>query len=159
MKYQELANHSRVWIYQSNRKLTDREVSEIEGNADEFIANWNAHGASLSSAFALLHHTFLIFFVDESLAKASGCSIDSSVGFVKHIEKSFNLDLFNRLNVAYEQNGEIELTSMSNFQELLKNGDVTKNTLVYNNLVATKGEFESNWKASVKDSWHARLLA
>ena len=35
MKYQELANHSRVWIYQSNRKLTDREVSEIEENADE----------------------------------------------------------------------------------------------------------------------------
>lgn len=159
MKYQELADHSRVWIYQSNRKLTDREVAEIERNADEFIANWNAHGASLSSAFALLQNTFLVFFVDESLAKASGCSIDSSVGFVKQVEKAFNLDLFNRLNVAYEQNGSLELTSMSDFQELLKVSKANEDTIVYNNLVATKGEFESNWKTAVKDSWHARLLS
>tara|TARA_R110002049_G_scaffold125972_3_gene281610 strand:- start:607 stop:1086 length:480 start_codon:yes stop_codon:yes gene_type:complete len=159
MKYQELAPHSRVWIYQSNRKLTEKEVNEIESRADEFIANWNAHGAALSSAFALLENTFLVFFVDESLAKASGCSIDSSVGFVKHIEKAFNLDLFNRLNVAYEQEGDLELTSMANFQELLKVGKVTEDTLVYNNLVATKGEFESNWKTAVKESWHARLLS
>lgn len=159
MNYQELAPHSRVWIYQSNRILSDDEVRVIEKEANEFIANWNAHGSALASSFALLKNTFLIFFVDESKAKASGCSIDSSVGFVKHIEKGFNLDLFDRLTIAYEVDGVLKLTKMATFQELLLGGQLNDDTVVYNNLVATKAEFETNWKTVVKDSWHARLMA
>ncbi len=159
MNYQELAPHSRVWIYQSNRILSDDEVRVIENEAKEFIANWNAHGSALAASFALLKNTFLIFFVDESKAKASGCSIDSSVSFVKHMEKGFNLDLFDRLTIAYEDDGDLKLAKMATFEELLREGQLNENTIVYNNLVATKAEFETNWKTAVKDSWHARLMA
>jgi hypothetical protein len=159
MTYQELPPHSRVWIYQSDRILSENEVADINARAEEFITNWNAHGAALSAAFTLVNNLFLIFFVDESKAKASGCSIDSSVGFIKHIEKRFNLDLFNRLNIAYEVDGELGIAKMAEFQQLLAEGKLTEDTVVYNNLVATKEEFEKGWRTTVSSSWHAKLLA
>lgn len=75
------------------------------------------------------------------------------------MEKGFNLDLFDRLTIAYEDDGDLKLAKMATFEELLREGQLNENTIVYNNLVATKAEFETNWKTAVKDSWHARLMA
>lgn len=158
MDYQNIAAHSRVWIYQANRFLSDKEVQSIQKEGDQFIQSWAAHGMPLAANFLVRENLFLILLVDEAQAKASGCSIDSSVGFIKHIEKSFDLDLFDRLRVAYELEGEIKLTKMHDFEVLLKSGALNSETVVYNNLVGNKAELESNWKTTVKNSWHARLL-
>jgi len=34
--FDELPGHSRVWIYQSNRKFSDEEIAEIEALTKEF---------------------------------------------------------------------------------------------------------------------------
>ena len=87
---------SKVWVYQSNRKLTDSEVETISNSGLAFIEQWAAHGASLKASFDVLYNRFIILSVDEKQAMASGCSIDSSIRFIKEIEKLLNIN-FNDL--------------------------------------------------------------
>lgn len=158
MNYKELADHSRVWIYQSNRALSDEEVAEIKNYGKQFIDGWAAHGSDLHAAFEVFHNRFIVLFADESQVKASGCSIDSSVRFIKDIQNAYQLDLFDRLNIAFITGGKIDSLRMTDFQNALANGNLDENTVVFNNLVETKGEFENAWKVPVKESWHKQML-
>ena len=101
---------------------------------------------------------FIVVFVDEKSAKASGCSIDKSFQFIKNIESAYELDLLNRMVVAYRNDLGIQLTRIDKFEQLIQEGLVTENTIVFNNLVNTKSDFDSKWEVLVKDSWHRRLL-
>ena len=158
MNYKELADHSRVWIYQADRQLSDTEVAEIRKHGANFISQWAAHGSDLQAAFEVFYNQFIVLFADETQVKASGCSIDSSVRFIKEIEKHYSLDLFNRLNLTYKEGSEIKMMAMSDFQEALNSGSLNEKTIVFNNLVETKGDFQSNWEIQIRDSWHAQLI-
>lgn len=158
MNYKELSDHSRVWIYQADRKLTDQEVTVIKKHGDNFIAQWAAHGSDLQAAFEVKYNQFIILFADESQVKASGCSIDSSVRFIKEIEKHYQLNLFDRLNITYKAGNIIKMLKMADFQIAAEKGDVTSETTVFNNLIETKADFETKWEVSVKESWHVNLI-
>ncbi len=158
MEYKELADHSRVWIYQSNRALSNDEVTEIKNYGKQFIDGWAAHGSDLQAAFEVFDNRFIVLFADETQVKASGCSIDSSVRFIKDIQNAYQLDLFDRLNIAFVASNRIDTLRMTDFQNALANGNLDENTMVFNNLVETKGEFMSSWKVPIKESWHNQLL-
>ena len=51
--FENLPEDSKIWIYQSNRKLTDDEVTAITAKCQEFVENWAAHGTSLEASFLL----------------------------------------------------------------------------------------------------------
>lgn len=158
MDYKKLANHSRVWIYQSNRELTNEEVREIKKAGDQFIADWAAHGAKLEAAFEVFYYRFLVLMADESQVKASGCSIDSSVHFIKAIEQEYRLDLFDRLIITYKEDDKIKSLRLNEFELALNKGTLNAETIVFNNLIENKADFMSRWEVAVKDSWHKQLL-
>ena len=158
MNYQELAVHSRVWIYQTDRRLSDAEVNEIQAHGAKFIDQWAAHGSELQAAFEVFYNQFIVLFADETQVKASGCSIDSSVRFIKELEKHYQLDLFNRLNLKYKEGSEIKMMPMADFQKQLEEGVLNEETTVFNNLIETKGDFETKWEVPVKESWHKQLV-
>ncbi|MBD80856.1 MAG: ABC transporter ATPase [Crocinitomicaceae bacterium] len=157
-KFKDLPGHSRVWIYQSNRVLSNDEISTIESRGRSFIENWSAHGADLNGALEVIYKQFIVLALDEQVASATGCSIDKSVHFFQQLGNDFNVDLFNRLLIAYRVDDSIELLPMSDFQDQLANGKFTENTQVFNNLVTTLDEFRNQWEVAVKDSWHKQLL-
>ena len=55
--FENLPEDSKIWIYQSNRKLTDDEVTEITKKCQEFVENWAAHGTSLEASFLLKYNS------------------------------------------------------------------------------------------------------
>lgn len=149
---------SKIWIYQSSREFTETEAAEIREKGAAFVSGWNAHGSQLKAAVEVFHNRFIVFTVDENYAKASGCSIDSSVAFIKSIESDYGVNLLDRMQVAYKDNDTINSVALSDFESLLKAGVLNENIIVYNNLVATRVEFEASWEAPVKESWHKVLL-
>ena len=159
MNYNTMPAESRVWVYQSNRILNDTEVNEISKMAQHFIPGWDAHGALLSASISVLHNLFIVIMVDESVTQISGCAIDKSVGFIKKVEQQLDINLFDRMVVAYKTANEIEVCTMQQFQDLIINGKVSEQNLVFNNLVGTKKEFESNWLIPLSKSWHQRMLS
>lgn len=159
MNYKDLADDTRVWIYQSDRKFTDSEVESIKEQGDKFIDEWTAHGADLQAAFEVFHNQFIVVFADENEAKASGCSIDSSVRFIKTLEEEHKISLMNRKLVAFKEGDSILTLPQEEFLEQAAMGKLSENTIVFNNLVTTKQDLETKWQVPLKESWHFELLS
>ena len=156
--YTLMPDSSRVWVYQSSRKFTDSELEQLTLYTTEFTNGWNAHGAALASTIAVFYNQFIVLCVNEQVEHVSGCAIDKSTGFMKQIEQKFGVQLFDRMAVAYKVVDEIKVCSMSQFQDLINEGKVNENTIVFNNLVSTKKELESNWQVPLSQSWHLRMV-
>lgn len=157
--FEQLPDHARVWIYQADRKMSNEEVQKIQPQISAFLTQWTAHGANLLAGFQVKYNRFIIIALDESQASASGCSIDASVHFIQSLEQELGLGLLDKLNVTYYNGPHIAHKPLAEFKKMAKNKSVSKNTVVFNNLVNTKGEFEEFWEVPAKDSWHARFLA
>ncbi|MFQ3182037.1 MAG: hypothetical protein ACI9Z4_001638 [Polaribacter sp.] len=157
-EYKNLPNNSRVWIYQADREFTDTEIDLIALKAEDFINQWTRHGDDLKGSFTFKYNQFLVLAVDESFNNVSGCSIDSSVRFVQALEKELQLDLMNKMNITFKDNDTINLAKLSDFQRFVKEQKVTSETIVFNNMVNTKEDFENNWEVPAKESWHKRFL-
>jgi hypothetical protein len=155
----QLPDHARVWAYQSKEPLSEKEQKKLKAALDEFLESWQAHGSSMTAAGDFLLDHFLIIAADEEKVKATGCSIDSSVYFVKELEKKFEVDFFDRMQVAYLKNGSsISICSLSELEGLSKKKEVSENTKVFNNLVANVGELKERWLLPIKESWHNQFI-
>jgi hypothetical protein len=154
----DFSSHSRVWVYQSDRKLTDAETLQAQILLNNFTTGWTAHNNQLLAKAEIRYNRFLILFVDESQAGASGCSIDKSVNFMKQLEQQFGINLFDRFNLAYRDGEEIVSVPRHQFEELLKEGKINTETIVFNNLVQSVTELQTKWEVPFKDSWHIQLF-
>lgn len=150
---------SRVWVYQSDRKFTSTEESEILNKLAAFTNQWKAHGNELLAKAEIRYGFFIILTVDESQAGVTGCSIDSSVRLIKEIEQEYHVDLFNRFNIAYKVNGEVVVNSKEDFETLVNIKQVTPETIVFNNMVQNLAELESKWEVPFQNSWHSTVFA
>ncbi len=157
-EYKNLPNNSRVWIYQSEREFNQKEIEIISAKAEEFINSWTRHGDNLKGSFTIKYNQFLVLAVDESFNNVSGCSIDSSVRFIQLLEKELQLDLMNKMNITFKDNETINLVKLSDFQQFAKDKKISLETIVFNNMVNTKEDFENNWEIPAKQSWHKRFL-
>lgn len=155
----EFSPASKIWIYQSNRELTETETVKAKQLLNQFASSWTAHNQQLKAAAQILHNRFIILMVDETQSGASGCSIDKSVRFIQEVEDEFNIDLFDRFNTAYFEGDHIQTANREELEALLKQGKVNHETIVFNNMVSTFGDLQTKWKAPFKNSWHARVFS
>jgi len=157
--FTELPDNSRVWIYQANRKLSDEEITITEVRTAEFLKIWTAHGSDLEAGFEIKYNRFIVIGLNQTNASASGCSIDASVRFIQSLEKEFEMDLLDKMNVTFYNGDFIAHKSLLEFKKMAKARSVSPNTVVFNNLVNTKAEYLENWEVPAKESWHSRFLA
>ena len=156
--FNTLPDDSRIWIYQANRTLTEDEVSEIETKLSKFIQEWTVHGAYLNAGFEIKYKRFIVIALDQERNAATGCSIDASVHFIMQLEKDYDIDLMDKMNVSFKQGEYITYKSLIDFKKLAKNKGVSANTIVFNNLVVNKGEYEDHWEVPAIESWHSRFF-
>ncbi|TDQ27775.1 ABC transporter ATPase [Tenacibaculum caenipelagi] len=157
-EYKKLPINSRVWVYQSDRELSQEEIEHISAKALLFIDNWTRHGDDLKGSFTIKYKQFLVLAVDENFNNVSGCSIDASVRFVQELEKELKLDLMDKMNVSFKDGENINIVKLPEFQNFVKEQKITPETVVFNNMVNTKEDFETKWEVPAKESWHARFL-
>lgn len=150
---------SRVWIYQSNRKFSQTEEAEILHKLSAFTSQWKAHGNELLAKAEVRYGFFIILTVDENQANVTGCSIDSSVRLIKEIEQEYNVDLFDRFNIAYKIDDEVKVQGKEDFETLVNIKQVTPETIVFNNMVQNLADLENKWEVAFKNSWHSTVFA
>lgn len=156
--FNELSDRARVWVYQMNRQISPSEKEEMASIMESFCVQWQAHGAPLQASFDIAHHQFLILAVDENAGGASGCSIDGSVRLLKDVGAQMNVDFFDRTLVALLIDNQVSVFPLSKLKELFGSGTLNASMVTFNNLVATKAEYQQNWEVKVADSWLARYL-
>ena len=153
-----ISENSRIWIYQASRILSSEEEQRIQQKLNDFTSQWQAHGQDLAAHGEIRHKQFIILSVDEQVAGATGCSIDKSVYLMKEIEQEFGLDLFDRFRIAYRAGENVINCSRQEFETLLSEGIVTQDTIVFNNMIASRRELDTVWEIPMKDSWHSRVF-
>lgn len=158
VEFDKMPDTSRIWIYQSNREFSSEEENVIKRNTKKFIDNWTRHGDDLKGSFTMVYNRFVVIAVDENFANVSGCSIDASVRFIQQIQSELNIDLLNKLHIAFKTNDDVNSVSLNDFRSFIASDKITQDTIVFNNLVNTKADFESKWEVPAKESWHQRLF-
>lgn len=156
--FNTLPDDSRVWIYQANRSYSEQELLEIQNDLNTFLENWTAHGKDLKAGFEIKYNRFLVIALDQSGQSATGCSIDASVHFIQQLEKKYKVELLDKMNVSFKQGEFIAYKTLLDFKAMAKQKSISKNTIVFNNLVATKGEYLEHWEVPASESWHARFV-
>jgi hypothetical protein len=156
---EDFNDNSRVWIYQCSRLFFMSEALEMEDMLNDFVKSWNSHGAPVKGFANLFYGRFIVLMADETATGVSGCSTDSSVRLIKAIESKYQVDLFDRQNLAFIVKDKIECIPLSQFNYAVENNFINENTLYFNNTVPTKKELVEKWIIPVKDSWLARQLA
>jgi hypothetical protein len=154
----ELPGHSRIWIYQSNRELSDNEITSISEKTKQFLESWTSHDQALKASFEIRYNRFLILMIDEKVADAGGCSIDKSVHFIQSLEKDHQMNFFDRMNFAFKKGDTVDSLLSKEFEKRLAIGELSDGTIVFNNLIQTKDELSTKWEIPLKDSWHKTIV-
>ena len=156
--FENLTEESKIWIYQSNRKFSDEEIAEIDTELKAFIEKWAAHGTSLEASYELRYNRFIVLAVNQENQIATGCSIDASVQFIQNLEKKFDVDLLDKMNVTFKLGEHVAHKTLIEFKKMAKEKAVSENTIVFNNLINTVGEYQDFWEVPAMDSWHSRFF-
>jgi hypothetical protein len=156
--FESLPDHSRIWVYQSNRKFNSQEITIISDALLAFTGEWSAHGIPLRSSFDIRFDQFIILAADEISNAASGCSIDDSVRFIKDLGQKLNIDLFDRTLIAFKNHDKVMTIPMAQLKEKYKEGMWNGQTPLINILINKKGDLNTVWFVPAELSWLKRYL-
>jgi len=156
--FSALAPESRVWVYHADRVFSDAEVTQIDAEINNFCTAWTSHNRQLKAAGKVLLDRIIVLMVDESMAGASGCSIDSSVAFVKNIAAKYQIDLFDRMLITYidQENGSVHTVKLPELSAAV--GENSDRILVFDNLVKNKADLLHKGITTIADTWVKRFI-
>ncbi|MBI4945447.1 MAG: ABC transporter ATPase [Bacteroidetes bacterium] len=158
-QFKNMPAHSRAWIYQSSKEFTENDKKIFHELSETFLENWISHNKPVKGTIELFHSQFVVVLIDDLDDKVCGGSIDASQRLMKELEQELNVTLLDRMLAAYRKDGKIISLPLHEFRILVESGVLNENTIVFNNLVSTKEEFENNWEVPLKRSWHKQLIA
>ena len=154
----DFSDHSRVWIYQSNRLFTLGEALQLEDRLVTFLQSWNTHGTPVKGFGNLFFGQFIVLMADETAAGVSGCSTDSSVRLIKDIEKDFGVTLFDRQLLAFLVKGKVQLIPLAQLNYAIEHRFIEPDSLYFDNTVQHKKEFVGRWITPLNSSWLAARI-
>lgn len=136
--FEGLPDTSKVWVYQSQTPISEADQVNIQLKLDAFIREWAAHGEKLFGDAKILNNYHIVIAVDEGKTAASGCSIDTSVNFIKSIGHEYGLIFFDRLHVLIQENNRFRIIHFSDLQE-------HQGAIYFDNTVSTLADFRTKW--------------
>jgi len=166
MSYQEVItnvftsfpDNARIWVYQNNSFIDNEKATAIQLEIDFFTQSWTAHQKKVTASGKVLFNYFVVLIADENEVSVSGCSIDSSVKFIQHLQSEYQLNFFDRFYSVLQIDDNLMGVSKQELQELWLQNKITQHTLVFNNLVDNLYQFRHQWFQPIENSWQAKIL-
>lgn len=156
--YSTLPEDAKVWIYPSNRKFYPNEIDEINSKIKSFVENWKSDDENFKASYKFLYNRFIVLFADDENSSLTSSDIDTSVSFILSLQEEYNVALLDKMNVCFKQGEFVQYKELKDFKKLLKNKAVTAKSIIFDNLITTKLDFEEYWEISIEDSWYSRYL-
>lgn len=158
--FDRLPDDARLWIFPAGQPLDDAQQADLLAHVDAFLHGWAAHGAPVVGGRELRHGRFLLVGADERATGVSGCSIDTLYRSLGELETKTGVPLRDSSIVFWRgDDGQVRSASRPEFRELVRAGQVTADTPVFNNGVPTVGDVRAGrWEVPLRDSWHARAF-
>jgi hypothetical protein len=157
ISFENLPKNARIWVYQSDKVLTDALQADIAPILENFINQWEAHGAPLLGSYLFKYQRFIIIAIDEAANAPSGCAIDKSVAVLKAIEQKYQINLFDRTQIAFYDN-DLLILPLSGIKTAVKEGVIRPDMHVFNNNISTISALENEWLVPVTSTWTAKYF-
>lgn len=156
--FQDYPNHSKVWVFQADRELTENELNILATQGDLFTAQWKSHGAQVKATSKVLFNHFYVFISNEEVSATGGCSIDTLMKFVQNMGSELGIDFFNRMLIAYWNDQKIEKAKLSDLKLKVNAGEISDETYIFNNAVVTLDALKTEWQVPIKHSFLKKML-
>lgn len=148
--FTEIPEDAKVWVYPSSRKFYPGEIEAIEEKLKAFILSWKSEDETFKASYKFLHNRFIIFTADDVATELSNEDIDASVSFILELQSTYEVELLDRMNVCFKQGEHVQYKELKDFKKLLKNKALTGKSIIFDNLITTKQDFENFGKYRLK---------
>ena len=155
--FQQLPDHSRVWVYQANRPLVGAEIEQISSFLMNEMNAWAAHGAPLNASFQIRFNQVVIVAVNEDVNQASGCSIDASTRWFKSLGELLQVDFFDR-QIAKIQGEQILLIPITFIKDFIIGANLLEEDYIIPPQTSDLGHYRTQWLQTVRESWLKKYL-
>ena len=152
--YCKLSNQTKVFVYPSSRKFYDEEIGIVEEKISTFL---DKYFKNYNYSFKILYSRFIVFFISEE-KPISLELLDIIASFIIELEEEYDIILLDKINVCFKQGKFVQYQDMKRFRELIKKRSISKKTIVFNNLVQNKQEFEEHFETPASESWLSYLF-
>lgn len=142
----------KIWIFIIEKTLTPSELNNLYAECQHFVSHWKSHEMPVQASVELYKNRLLIFRNNEVFNPIGGCATDNLFRFVQDLEKKYNTLLMNRRWVVYEKDNELKLAPFKEIDALVRNGEITEDTVIYNTAIISSDEW-AEFRKPYKDSW------
>ncbi|PQJ71848.1 MULTISPECIES: ABC transporter ATPase [Polaribacter] len=156
--YSIITEDAKVWVYPSSRKFYPNEIEGIENKVKTFIESWKSDDENFKASYKFLYNRFIVLFADDENSTLSNADIDASVSFILGLQQEYEVELLDKMNACFKQGEFVQYKELKDFKKLLKNKAVTAKSIIFDNLITTKVDFENNWEIPIEESWYNRYL-
>lgn len=154
--FNQLENNAKVFLYPSNKKFYPELLEEINIKVKDFVSEW-CHKNNIDAGFEIKYQRFIIIAINTNQPITTSI-IDELVSFVFKLQLDHDIELLDKLNVCFKQGEYVQYKDVKEFKKLIKNKSVNKNTIVFDNLINTKGELATDWELPAEDTWYSRMF-
>ncbi len=151
--YNLLSETSKIYIYPSSRKFYTDEFPVVKGKVEKYLKEFSM----VDSFFEIKYQRFIIIFISDKTPLSIEQN-DELISFILSLEKEFKVTLLDKVNVCFKQGEYVQIKEISDFKKLIKNRGVSKKTIVLDNLINTKEEYENYWEMPAESSWISHLF-
>ena len=156
--YSIITENAKVWVYPSSRKFYPNEIEGIENKIKTFLENWKSDTENFKASYKFLYNRFIVLFADDEDASLTKSDIDTSVSFILTLQEEYDVALLDKMNACFKQGEFVQYKDLKDFKKLLKNKAVTAKSIIFDNLITTKIDFDNNWEIPIEESWYNRYL-
>jgi hypothetical protein len=149
----------KVWIYTSDRPLTENQLSIIKDLSGTFLNQWESHGAPVRGGIEVLYDHFLVVIADHCDGHLCGRAQDAQVRLMKELEEAAKCSLLNRMLIGYKSaQNEVTVSTLQQFSTALQAYEKPEKLIVFDATVTNYGDFVSRWETELNTTWMSRLL-
>ncbi|MEP6729881.1 MAG: hypothetical protein ABJE10_04540 [bacterium] len=157
--FETLPDSARVWVFGSDRLLSEDDTKTLLLGVDAHLAEWKAHGNPLTVGREWRDGRFLIVAVDQSTAGATGCSIDGLFRVLQELERQVRANLVGGARVFYrDDHGVVQSASRDEVGALAASAAIAEDTVIFDTSLTDLGTWRACFERPAKDSWVHALM-
>lgn len=155
--YSSLPDDAKVWVFPSQKKLYANEIESIEKKTSAFILEWESKNEDLQAAFTIKYNRFIVLFA-ETETTISTKTTNELISFIIQLQVELETELMDKMNACFKQGQYVQYKDLKDFKKLIKDKGVNKKTIVFDNTIATKLEFDEYWEVPASESWYGNMF-
>lgn len=158
IEFKDLPESARIWVYQADRNLSETEEARVLDFLKTAVDAWVTHGMPMRGSAKILFNRMIVLAADTAFQAPSGCSIDSSTGWLHELGRDMNINFFDR-SIGYFEDEVLKFFSVFDAKKQVSAGVIQPDTRVINLQVNVKHELDSSLVVPASESFLSRYFS